>query len=214
MPKLNQRRIARTVGRVLLIGFALIGMLVAVVTLTPLVSIWANLYSPEWNAPRGRTLIVLGGSHLGIELPGDSTYWRGIYAVQVWQQGNFDKVLLCGRETGGPMRSLLLAGGVPAAAIVVEDQSANTRENALFARKVTDRLGLPEPYLLLTSDYHMFRAQRVFEHAGLPVIPCPIPDARKRGASYFGRWPAFLDLVAETAKIAVYQGRGWLGRPR
>lgn len=214
MPKLTDRKIARTAARALLFGFASIGVLVTVVTLTPMVPIWAGLYSPEWNAPRGRTLIVLGGSHLGIELPGDSTYWRGIYAVQAWQQGRFEKVLLCGRETGGPMRTLLLAGGVPESAIVIEDQSTNTHENALFARRITDRLGLPEPYLLLTSDYHMFRAQRVFEHAGLTVIPCPIPDARKRGVSYFGRWPAFLDLVAEAAKIAVYQGRGWLGKPR
>ena len=201
-------------ARALLFGFAAIGATVAVVTLTPLVSVWANLYSPEWNAPRGRTLLVLGGSHLNVELPGDSTYWRGIYAVQAWQQGQFEKVLLCGRETGGPMRSLLIASGVPESAIVVEDQSTNTHENALFARRIIDRLGLPEPYLLLTSDYHMFRAQRVFEQAGLAVIPCPIPDARKRGVSYFGRWPAFLDLVAETAKIAVYQGRGWLAKSR
>lgn len=214
MQKPEKTQLTRWIARAFLYGFAALGALVALVTLTPMVDIWAGLYSPEWNAPRGRTLIVLGGSHLTIEMPGDSTYWRGIYAVQSWHEGKFDKVLLCGREMAGPMRSLLIAGGVPENAIVLEDQSTNTHENALFARRVTDRLGLPAPYVLLTSDYHMFRAQRVFENAGMTVVPCPIPDARKRAVSYFGRWPAFLDLVAETAKIAVYQGRGWLAKPR
>lgn len=38
----------------------------------------------------------------------------------------------------------------------------------------------PRPVVLLTSDYHMFRARRMFEKAGLKVVPMPIPDGLKR----------------------------------
>ena len=64
--------------------------------------------------------------------------------------------------------------------------------------------------MLLTSDYHMFRAHRAFKKAGLEVLPKPFPDARKRASEWTGRWPAFLDLVEETLKIGYYYARGWI----
>ena len=62
--------------------------------------------------------------------------------------------------------------------------------------------------VLLTSDYHMFRACRAFRKAGLEVAPRPFPDAGKRAANWLGRWPAFLDEVVETLKIGYYFVRG------
>jgi hypothetical protein len=56
----------------------------------------------------------------------------------------------------------------------------------------------------------MFRAYRAFRKLGLEVAPRPIPDARKRAARYRGRWPAFLDLLEETAKISYYYTHGWI----
>ena len=64
--------------------------------------------------------------------------------------------------------------------------------------------------MLLTSDFHMYRAQRTFKKAGLDVLPRPFPDVRKRATSLLGRWEAFLDLTYETAKIVGYYVRGWI----
>ena len=64
--------------------------------------------------------------------------------------------------------------------------------------------------VLLTSDYHMYRAHRVFAKQGIQVEPRPIPDVLKRGAGWRGRWPAFLDLLTESAKILYYRARGWI----
>ena len=69
---------------------------------------------------------------------------------------------------------------------------------------------LAGPKVLLTSDYHMFRAYRAFRKAGIDVQPRPFPDAIKQSMSRMNRWPVFLGLCTETTKIAYYFMRGWI----
>ena len=107
-----------------------------------------------------------------------------------------------------PMQDFLRCHGIPAEAIVLEPKSTSTRENALFTKDLL--AAEPGTKVLLTSDYHMFRAHRAFLKAGLMVEPRPIPDVRKRSTRWRGRWPAFLDLMQEYCKIAYYRARGWI----
>ena len=63
--------------------------------------------------------------------------------------------------------------GVPASRLVLEDQSRNTDENAVFTKRLVD----PKPgerWLLVTSAMHMPRAVGVFRKAGFPVEPYPV----------------------------------------
>jgi uncharacterized SAM-binding protein YcdF (DUF218 family) len=109
---------------------------------------------------------------------------------------------------GKAMQKFLVAEGVPESAIVVENESLTTRENALKSFEALQ--ATPGPLVLMTSDYHMFRAIRTFRNAGLHVEQRPIPDALKQAATWKGRWPAFLDMAEETLKIGYYFARGWL----
>jgi uncharacterized SAM-binding protein YcdF (DUF218 family) len=106
------------------------------------------------------------------------------------------------------MKDFLISGGVPASAIVVEGRSRSTRENALYTKPILT--ALPGRKVLLTSDYHMFRARLVFRKVGIEVIGRPIPDVRKRAVHLSGRWGAFLDLCVETIKLGGYAVRGWI----
>lgn len=65
---------------------------------------------------------------------------------------------------------LLLEWGVPAAAILLEDKSRNTRENALFSMDIINenRCGRP---LLVTSIAHMPRSVATFRNLGIRVFP-------------------------------------------
>jgi hypothetical protein len=56
----------------------------------------------------------------------------------------------------------------------------------------------------------MYRAHKVFEKAGIHVLPRPFPDARKRGTSWLGRLQAFNDVVIETVKIGYYRWNNWI----
>lgn len=54
----------------------------------------------------------------------------------------------------------------PDSGLVIEYNSRNTYENALFTKKIMDSLQLNGKYLLVTSAYHMPRSMAVFKKAG------------------------------------------------
>jgi uncharacterized SAM-binding protein YcdF (DUF218 family) len=203
------------VFRVAVGGLAAVGLLVIVVTITPLVSWWGREMAGPWNDPTGDVLIVLGGSLQDdrLMLMGQSAYLRSLYAVLVYREGGFRDVVLSGGGPDGPsvaeaMRAYLVSNGVPAASIHVESRSTTTHENALYAKPIL--ANLPGRKVLLTSDYHMARAYRTFRKAGIDVLPRPLPDAIKRGNSYQTRWGAFVDLSRESVALAYYFARGWI----
>jgi uncharacterized SAM-binding protein YcdF (DUF218 family) len=192
--------------------FAALGFLMVIVTFTPLDYWWATALAGPWNDPRGDILIVLAGSMGGEGIIGESSYLRAEYALLAYKPGGFHAIVISGG--GKPvavaiaMRNFLIGEGVPPSAILTEDASMSTRQSAILTTQlVKDR---PGKKVLLTSDYHMFRAHRVFRKAGLDVLPLPIPDARKRASNWKGRWPVFLTLTEETTKIVYYFLRGWL----
>jgi uncharacterized SAM-binding protein YcdF (DUF218 family) len=188
-------------------------VLFLVVSFSPLVHWWATALAGPWRPPRGDVLIVLGGSMLDYGTIGGSSYWRGVYAARAWKEGGFREVVVSGGEQDGgnvaeAIREFLVNSGVPREAIRVEPASRSTRENAIHTTRLLE--GTPGRKVLLTSDYHVFRAAASFRKAGLAVESCPYPDVRKRATRWHARWPAFVDLVEETAKIGYYYAQGWI----
>ena len=190
------------------LGCALLGALVILVTATPLVKVPVRALAGDWPDAKGDVLIVLGGGTVGNNMLNVASYWRSLYGVLVWRGGGFREVVVSGRGVAPLMRDFMIAYGVPAAAIRVEDGSLSTRENALFVKRLL--AGQGGRLVLLTSDYHMFRALRAFRRAGLAVQPRPFPDALKSAESWRGRWPAFLQVSLEAVKIGYYYAHGWL----
>ena len=190
-----------------------LGFLFLLVSLTPLTSWWARALATPWEAPSCEVLVALAGSSAGNGILGHSSYWRAVYTVRAWRERRYQEVVISGggRQTAPPaeaMRDFLVASGVPAEIIRVETESTSTRENAIYtARMLSDRQGC---ITLLTSDFHMFRAYRLFRETGLDVRANPVPDAGKRATQWHSRWAAFLALCQETAKVVYYVGRGWI----
>jgi uncharacterized SAM-binding protein YcdF (DUF218 family) len=189
------------------------GLLFFVVTLTPLDSWWAGILAGPWSDPAGDILVVPAGSLVDSAILGESSYWRSVYAVLAYRSGKFGKIFLTGGGANGPpaaklMADFLVAHGVPRDIILLETASQSTRENAL--RTAAALQSVPGRKVLLTSDYHMFRAARAFRRAGLAVEPRPFPDARKRAVFWRHRWGVFLELGTETVKIGYYFVLGWL----
>lgn len=194
-----------------LILLASLGALVLVVTITPVVSWWAGRLASPWEDARGDTLIVLSGSG-GERIIGYGTYLRCQYAVFAWREGGFSRVVVTGSGVGEPeavtMKRFLVSQGVPESAVLVEPRATSTRENALFTKELLQGGG--GKLVLLTSDYHIYRATRAFRKVGLKVSTRPVPDVRKRATRFWNRWPAFLDICVETVKIAYYKVHGWI----
>jgi uncharacterized SAM-binding protein YcdF (DUF218 family) len=188
-------------------------MLVISVTATPLVTWWATKLAGTWNDPHGDILVVLAGSILDNGKTGGSSYWRAIYSLYAYNEGGFKEVIVSGAGVDtiavAPfIRDLMICNGVPAGVIRIESRSNSTRENALNAKQLLNNS--PGKKVLLTSDFHMYRAHRVFTKIGLQVEPAPFPDVRRRGGWWLSRWQCFQDLVWESVKIFVYSWRGWI----
>ena len=193
--------------------FASIGFLFVLVTVTPIDGWWISRLAGPWNDPKGDVLVVLGSDSVR-DVIGWSSYWRSVYAVRAWREGGFRQLVICGGSANGDvpvserMGEFMVSQGIPVSVIHVEAKSHSTRENALFAKPILDTL--PGRKILMTSDYHMFRAYRVFRKAGIQTEPRPLPDAAKQIGSWGNRWPVFLGLCVETVKIGYYSARGWI----
>jgi uncharacterized SAM-binding protein YcdF (DUF218 family) len=188
---------------------AAVGLAVVIVTLTPVSQWWTVwLTGNRWDAAAGDTLIVLGGSTP--MQPGSflsySSYCRSVYTVFVWRSAKFRQIVISGGTgTADSMRRYLVAEGVPAEVIRVEENSLTTEENARFTAAML-RGSSPGKVALLSSDYHMRRAVAMFERAGFhDLTVLPAPDAGKRNTSRLRRWEVCLDLITETVKLVAYR---------
>ncbi|MBI3681993.1 MAG: YdcF family protein [Acidobacteria bacterium] len=203
----------RRIWRVIRTMLAAIGLVVVVCTLTPLTFWLATWLAGPWHDPKGDVLIVLGAEMEKDGFPGRVTFRRAMYAARVWREGGFARIVVCGSSdqdiaVARVMRDYLIFSGVPQAAIIEEPTSRSTRENALYAARIL--AGEPGTKVLLTSDYHMFRAHRAFLKAGLVVSPRPIPDIRSRHSRVEQRWALVTELIREAAQIGYYFARGWI----
>ena len=91
--------------------------------------------------------------------------------------------------------------------VVLEGNSRNTYENALYTRQIIEKHGWRE-VLLVTSASHMRRAVAVFRAQGIAVIPAPT-DIRvvERAFSFFRLLPTVTAL--EKSSIAIKEYIGW-----
>src|SRR5207248_5271561 len=107
------------------------------------------------------------------------------------------------------MRAFLAELGVPADAIVLEDRSRTTWENAVETRRVLEHHGLKR-VLLVTSAAHMPRALGAFRAAGVDATPAPTDYriAKYNGPILITLMPSAGALHRTTAALNEYLGQG------
>jgi uncharacterized SAM-binding protein YcdF (DUF218 family) len=158
-------------------------------------------------AKRFDAIVVLGGgvAGKGTLRPSDELFdlsiKRTICGVDLFVQGFAPRILFSGGDASiigsGPkeafeMKRLARRLGVPEEAILIEDQSKTTYENAL----ATKRLIGSAPILLVTSASHIPRALGLFRKQGLDATPSPCGyTVKNRPGDNWGGNP--LDLLPE-----------------
>lgn len=133
--------------------------------------------------PKVDAIVVLGGGSLAPTSEGSG---RLAAAAQAWFAGRAPYILLSGgggrmgsgrgRSEAAKMAGALTEMGVPDSALVLEERSRNTRENAAMTAALARDRSMRQ-VLLVTSALHMPRASMEFRQAGLEVIPLPVFDA-------------------------------------
>ena len=185
---------------------------------TPLVSHWLITgleadYPPvaAGDLPKRGAIVLLGGG-LGTsadpEAPGDlrGSADRIWHAARAWHAGRAPLILVSGgnvfpngrRTEADGTREFLEDLGVPRTAILLEDRSRNTWQNAELTRERLAEAGIPD-VLLVTSAYHMRRAMLSFAAAGVDAWPAPTDHAVPTAAPLLLRLLPNSDALATSA---------------
>ena len=137
-----------------------------------------DAYGQKERARPAQAIVVLGARVIPGGVPGDSLRARTLHAVALYRRGLAPAILCTGGVGDFPPAEAQAAAalarqqGVPAAALFLESRSTSTWENALHAARICRAHGWRR-VLLVSDPYHLFRARRDFERAGLSVHPSP-----------------------------------------
>lgn len=205
-----------------------VALLVIALPSTPLVSDplvgWLERRYPSLateDYPRCDAIVVLGGSvqpnypprHHAEEM-GEARLQQ---AIRLYRAGKANLLVV----SSGPrsassdpaeptealeMKEILVSSGIPASAILAEDQSRNTAENAEETLKLLRDQGC-KSLLLVTTAMHLRRAVALFEKGDLEIVPVPCSFRvveSPHGLSYY--IPDALTLRRSSLAIKEYVG--------
>ncbi|MCL2688958.1 MAG: YdcF family protein [Chitinispirillia bacterium] len=191
-------------------------------------------YLPSVNYDKASAVVLLGGATVGqraprinVETNADAN--RIFNSVRVFRQSGSEKLVLSGgvvevvsNDTVPEAHSAFLLlnelFGIDSADVLLEPNSRNTRENALYTKKVMEEAGLGNDIILVTSAYHMPRSAAIFRKAGFIVTPAPAGFYEEDyiGFKLYGWLPNAGSLFRSTIAlheyygIAVYKILGWM----
>jgi uncharacterized SAM-binding protein YcdF (DUF218 family) len=211
------------------LSVAAVATATAVLTLATWTSLGAILLTPledRYTRPdpapeRVDGIVMLGGGFEGginlarggyeLNSAGDRYVETAILArrypeARVVVTGGTGTLVLEGEGDGDTAPRLLEALGVARERMILENESRDTFENAVFTR----RLVAPEPgetWLLVTSAFHMPRSMALFRRADFAVVAWPV-DYRTSGREGVG---LFTDNPIDSLQGTTIALREWIG---
>ncbi len=161
-----------------------------------------------------RTIVVLGGDvRFGnlskFDQAATTSLLRVMEAVRLWKQIPGATIILSGgainkeqMTTAAAMSNLAQELGVPRSALIVEDKSWDTAEEA---RLLADVIG-KKPFALVTSASHMLRSIMIFRRWGLNPMPAPSDFESEVEPGYARFFPSQGALLQSQKAIHEYLG--------
>ena len=70
----------------------------------------------------------------------------------------------------------LTAAGIAPERLLTEEQSTSTRENFLFSQEIINKNGLPETVVVVTNEYHQYRAGLIAKALGMETYAVSAPS--------------------------------------
>lgn len=157
-------------------------------------------------------LVLLGGGIVEgtADLTGDSTpspdmMCRLVDTVRLQRQTGKPVIVAGGRVEDGPseasvVKRFLVEFGVPADAVILDERSRDTVENARYSARIMKEKGFRQA-LVVTSGYHLRRSLLLFRAAGVHCAgyPSNLQSERKRSWGFLD----FLPSVEAFRKSAI-----------
>ena len=108
---------------------------------------------------------------------------RLIYTLQLYNQGIIKNIFISGGngnlfnnnyKESETIKEFLIKNKIDSNDITIENQSRNTKENAINSAKLLDK---KNEYILITSSIHMKRSILCFDNVGLKTIPFSVDNS-------------------------------------
>jgi uncharacterized SAM-binding protein YcdF (DUF218 family) len=218
------------------LAWAAAGLAWALTWSLPATSLWlggmlesAYPYRPPAELPTADAIVVLGGNIANDRQNWFLPYDRGTAtrrfqtAELLYEAGRAPKIVLSGGALSGDvseaegMAHALRLSGVPRGAMILENDSRTTYENAILTECQLKEHNI-RTVLLVTSALHMPRAMAAFRKQGVTAFPAPsqpqivlpasprispwLPDERAFDASR--------SIIKEYTGLFLYWIRGWI----
>ena len=166
------RRLLKIIAIVLLLWLIFVAGLIITI----------HMAGQQQNAQVVDVIIVLGA---GLDWDGsanDASRRRSKLAAELWHDGYGDMIICAGGYTQTPTRSeadgcrdVLLGEGVSPDAIVLENQSRSTEENAFYSWQIM-QANKWQTAMIVSDSFHMFRARWIFTSQGHDVLIYSVPS--------------------------------------
>jgi len=116
------------------------------------------------------------------------------HALELYQRNLAPRIMTTGGAGGDPVfteggvgRAYLIGHGVPAEAIIVENEGETTVESTAMAGEIMRRMGL-RSVIVVSDGYHIYRVKRMLQFRGLSVYGSPrkerIPEGLREDWNY------------------------------
>lgn len=177
-----------------LLGIAGAALVLAVIGFAA-VAVGVATYSQQSDQDPADAAVVLGAAVLRTE-PSPVFVERLRHAAELYKAGTVRTVVVSGGLAPGDKfseaiagRDWLLAQGVPAAAILTEEQSHTTFQNLENVKPILAANGIGR-VLIVSDPLHMKRAMTIALADGLDAYPSPTPTTR------FRTWATEIPMLA------------------
>lgn len=149
------------------------------------VSVWeGDLQTAESMRNKSDVCVVLGGMSAYHEPTGRIRFTQSadriLQAVDLYEKGIVKKIVITGgtsrlirktRSEAVPLKNFLVSIGIPDSLILVDSLSRNTHENAVNTKELLEKHGWGKKVILVTSAFHMRRAEGCFIKEDFKVFP-------------------------------------------
>jgi uncharacterized SAM-binding protein YcdF (DUF218 family) len=150
----------------ILVSVCLAIVLLSIINFDSILTSVGSFLIVDQQPKKADVIIVLGGG---------KNNDRVIHGVELYKSGYAERILLSDGNTisNRTMKQKALSLGVPESAILQEDQSRTTFENAKYSLKIVQALGYKSA-IVVTTSYHTRRSSIIFKQVfkGIDIIVC------------------------------------------
>lgn len=144
--------------------------------------------------PPGQNVVVLGAQVFSAERMGKSLTGRVDRAAEYLLANPESQCIVTGGQGSNEpcpealtAKNALIQRGVEPERIYMEDKSRNTRQNLVFAMEIAQEHGLDTRVVVVSQNFHMYRAVRLARSAGFEAYGLPAETDPIIFPGYYGR---------------------------